>query len=448
MLIPTIPYSSASATRQVRPEVLRVEVGREAVGRVVRNRDRLGIGREPVDPRHRAERLLATHRHVHRDFGEHRGLEELAVDSPSADEKLGALGERVGDVPLDLRHGRLVDQRPDLGSLREAVGNLERADRLGERSDERVVDAVLDEKPVRRDTGLAGVPELAQDRAGHRIREIGVVEDDERRVAAELERDLLDLARALRHEQLAHLGRAREAELAHERVRRHLAADRRGILGVTGDDGEDAGRHACLLGERCDRERRQRGLLGGLQHHRAADRERRSRLSRRHRRREVPGSDARGDADRLAEDDDAPVGERLRDHASVEPLRLLGKPLVEGGGVADLGLCLEERLALLADEERREIVAALQHQVGEATQDLRPVLRGPMLPGRKRSVGGLDRPTRLGRTHPWYLGDNGAGRGVDDGEGRTRVGAHPRTVDVRLVTEEVCREGCHTRDDS
>ena len=39
--------------------------------------------------------------------------------------------------------------------------------------------------------------------------EVGVVEDDERRVAAELERDLLQLRRALPHQELADLASSR-----------------------------------------------------------------------------------------------------------------------------------------------------------------------------------------------------------------------------------------------
>ena len=77
-----------------------------------------------------------------------------------------------------------------------------------------VVDPVLHEDPVRRDARLAAVPELADQRAGDGRVEVGVVEDDERGVAAELERDLLHLLRALRHQELPDLGRAGEAELA------------------------------------------------------------------------------------------------------------------------------------------------------------------------------------------------------------------------------------------
>jgi hypothetical protein len=57
---------------------------------------------------------------------------------------------------------------------------------------EGVVHAVLHQQPVGADAGLAGVAVLRGDRALDRGVEVGVVEDDERRVAAELERDLLD----------------------------------------------------------------------------------------------------------------------------------------------------------------------------------------------------------------------------------------------------------------
>ena len=71
-------------------------------------------------------------------------------------------------------------------------------------------------------------------------------------------------------------------------------------IGVTGYDREDARRNARFLGEPTDRERGERCLLGGLDDHRAADRERGRRLAGDHRRREVPGRDPGGDADRLA----------------------------------------------------------------------------------------------------------------------------------------------------
>ena len=122
---------------------------------------------------------------------------------------------------------------------------------------ERVVDAVLHQDAVGADAGLAGIAVLRGDRALDRHLDVGVVEHDERRVAAEFQRDLLDRRGALLHQQFADLGRAGEGQLAHGRVGGHLAAD---LLGAAGDAGEDALRHAGALGQFAQRQRRERRL--------------------------------------------------------------------------------------------------------------------------------------------------------------------------------------------
>ena len=123
----------------------------------------------------------------------------------------------------------------------EAVAHRQRARRRPRTLDERVVDPVLHENPVGAHAGLPGVAELGRDRALDRQLEVGIVEHDQRRVAAELERDLLDRACALRHQLLADLGRAGEGELADDRVRRELVADDRRLAR---HDVEDARRQA------------------------------------------------------------------------------------------------------------------------------------------------------------------------------------------------------------
>ena len=62
---------------------------------------------------------------------------------------------------------------------------------------ESVVDAVLHKDAVGTDAGLATVAEFRDHDAGHSPVEIGVGEDDERRVPAQLQRYFLDRARAL-----------------------------------------------------------------------------------------------------------------------------------------------------------------------------------------------------------------------------------------------------------
>src|SRR5581483_514392 len=68
---------------------------------------------------------------------------------------------------------------------------------LGEPLGKGVVDSVLHQDAVGADAGLPGIAVFRGDRALDRHLDIGVVEDDERGVAAEFERDLLDRAGAL-----------------------------------------------------------------------------------------------------------------------------------------------------------------------------------------------------------------------------------------------------------
>ena len=76
-----------------------------------------------------------------------------------------------------------------------------------------------------------------------------------------------------------------------------------------------------------------------------------------------------------------------------DALGLLAEPLVERGGVGDLGPRLGERLALLGDEQRRELVLVLEHQVGQAAQDRAPAPSpsARATPGSARSAASIAR---------------------------------------------------------
>ena len=139
---------------------------------------------------------------------------------------------------------------------------------------ELVVDRRLHQEPVGADAGLSGVAILRDDRALDRRIEIGIVEHDERRVAAELERHLLDGAGALRHQQLPTSVDPVNEILRTVGIGRQLAAD---LARRSGDDIEDAGRQPGALGEHGERQRGERRLRRRLDDHRAAGGERRAR---------------------------------------------------------------------------------------------------------------------------------------------------------------------------
>src|SRR5579862_10055288 len=110
----------------------------------------------------------------------------------AADRDRRATRLRIGKMLLDLRQRFGVDQRTLRDTGLGAAPDFERADLRRELPRKRVVNLLVNEEAVRANARLARVAILRDDRAVGRRIEIGIVEHDERRVAAELERDLLD----------------------------------------------------------------------------------------------------------------------------------------------------------------------------------------------------------------------------------------------------------------
>jgi hypothetical protein len=128
-------------------------------------------------------------------FGQHGGgveaLAQRAGQAGAAHHHLGALAHRVGHVRLDLGQRLLVDQRALGDAGLEAVAHLDRTGLGGQLLDELLVHRVLHVQAVGADAGLAGVAVLADHCALDRAVDVGVVEDDEGRVAAQLQASFL-----------------------------------------------------------------------------------------------------------------------------------------------------------------------------------------------------------------------------------------------------------------
>ena len=129
------------------------------------------------------------------------------------------------------------------------------------------------------------VAHLGQERALDGGVEVGVLEDQERGVAAEFHGAVGDGLRGRLQQHPADLGRPGEGELAHPWVGQHGADQGPGLLGA--HDVHHARRHARLTQDVGHRERAQRGLLGRLEHHGAACRQGWADLAGGHGRREV-----------------------------------------------------------------------------------------------------------------------------------------------------------------
>ena len=124
--------------------------------------------------------------------------------------------------------------------------------------------------------------------------ERAVVEDDVRRLAAELERERDVPTRELALDRLPDLGRAGERDLGDPLAPHEVRTGR----SVAGDDVDDAGRDLRLAADVGEEQRGERRRLGGLEDDGVPAGERGRDLPRQHQKREVPRHDLRGDAER------------------------------------------------------------------------------------------------------------------------------------------------------
>ena len=120
------------------------------------------------------------------------------------------------------------------------IAARQRRGALGELVDERVGDLGVDDEPLGRHADLPGVGEGAEHRGVDRRVDIGVVEHDQRRLAAELEQDGLQVLGRQLGDDPADLGRAGEVHPLDRRMGDQRRHDLRRVVGRVGDDVDDA----------------------------------------------------------------------------------------------------------------------------------------------------------------------------------------------------------------
>ena len=110
------------------------------------------------------------------------------------------------------------DQRAHHGVLGGRVADPDRVDGRLEQLHEPVEHRALDQDPGPGAAVLPGVVEDRRRRGGRGLLQVRVGEHDVRALAAQLQREPLDLGRAAAHDLLADLGRPGEHDLADQRV--------------------------------------------------------------------------------------------------------------------------------------------------------------------------------------------------------------------------------------
>ena len=280
---------------------------------------------------------------------------------------------------------------------------------------------------------LTGAVEVRHHRDVGGAVEIGVGEDDQRRLAAQLHRHFLQGGTAgRRHHLAAGLDAAGEGDLLDT-----------GMLGQHGahaavalDDVEDAvgqARFGVDLGqfqraERCD--------FAGLEDHRVAGGQSRSRLPQGDLDRVVPGADPGDDAQRLApciDEGGGPQGDLLAFDGGDEA----GVIFQHVGAGDDIdGLRFAERLAGVQRLQLGQFVVAGAQDFHGAAEDAGALHGGEprphALPFPSAGYGAVD----IGGGCLLHLGQDFAGRGVDGGEGLRAIGWCRAAVDIKPLLSE------------
>jgi ParB family chromosome partitioning protein len=189
------------------------------------------------------------------------------------------------------------DERADLRLIARRIADDDRFSRGDEAGDEFIVRLALHEHAAARTAILPGVGENAHRRLRRGFLQVGVREDDVRRLAPQLEADAFDVAGGELHDARADLGRAGEGDFSHERMRNEgfadFAARARQYL-------KRARRKPRLVRDRGEHHGRHRRWLGGLEDDTVSRRQRRRDLPTRDRKREIPRHDRGDHAERLA----------------------------------------------------------------------------------------------------------------------------------------------------
>ena len=286
---------------------------------------------------------------------------------------------------------------------------------------------------------LAGGIEVREQRAGHRVVELGVVEDDQRRLAAELERHVLQRRRRIAHHGFAGAHLAGERDLADVGMR----VSSRPVSAKPCTTWNTPARHAGLEQDLLELDGGERRQFGRLENHGVAAGERRRGLPAGDLQRIVPGADAGDHAQRLA----PRVAERLRPEIDVlagEALRETGEifeAIGAGDDVDDAGLL--DGLAGIARLELGEFLDCATRSRSAARRSTRP-----------RSAPVIARPAALRRCAArtaaltsvgaggTRLAQHFAGCGIDGREcGRPRLRHSPprcATAAVRRPSQSPC----------
>ena len=403
----------------------------ESVHGVIGDLDRFTDAVIRDDRQHRPENLFLRDRHRRRDLGEHRRSGEKAARHTirsirTAADELGAFLQADTDHLLHTVELGAVRDRAVCCLLIARIANDELCDcRSGQRLDVGEL-AAWHDHPRRRAAGLADVTKGRGDTRRNGFRQIGIGQDNVRRLAAEFLCDAFYCRRGgLRHQ---HAGAGRACDRNHVDVgmRRHGCTD---LRTVTVHEIEDTRRNAGVVQHFGEQQRAEGRQFTGFEHHRAPGGQRRSDFRRDLVQGPVPWRDQAANADRFAHDRRRAPRREQRKTEQVFP----GDAQVFGGERNLRRPCVADRRAHFRRQRLRQELCTFQDQSVDTADDVGTVFDGGFGPGRKRASGCGHRPVNVGCAAEPDLGHRFLGRRVDHGGPFHDAGARPVPVDVSLI---------------
>ena len=284
---------------------------------------------------------------------------------------------------------------------------------------------------------LTGV-EISGHRDGLRGRcDVGIIEDDDRRLAAKLEVHTLEVAGSRTRD--LHTGAHAAGDRRHRRD--PVGHERRAGAGIAADNVEDA-RWQELGHDLGHQQRGHRRGVRRLEHDGIARGDRGRPLPDRHHHRVVPGRDLGADADRFATDHRRVPGHVLAGAPALEDARASGEEAHRVDQLRDLLAARQrDRLAGVLALECDEFLGALLECVGDAQEREAALSRRRVTPAAERPLRGLER-----RVHIGGAGDRRASKllargGVD--QRREGIGARVAVVAVDEVAQGAHRDRAH-----
>ena len=272
----------------------------------------------------RGKRLFAVNRHLGRDMVQQRRRHQRVGGFAAADQR-GALGQRIVNQRIAMRHRRHVDHGTQHNRPFARVAQRQALGLRGQLGDKLVSHRRIDHDAFGGHADLPRIGKSAKRGSGHGSVDISIVQHQKRRFSAQFQHGLLEVLGAGLRNDLADAGGAGEVDAAHRRMRHHGFDHRAGIGRGIGDKVDHTGRKTGFLQRFNDQSMRGGADFRAFENHRVAASQRRGNRPHRQNDGRVPRRNAQHHASRLTHRQGQVAGHIRRDHFATDLRR-------DGGG--------------------------------------------------------------------------------------------------------------------